>query len=120
MTIPFIILAVLCVGLTIALSETWKRKEEYRCRVFELTKGKEGSNLVTVEPDRLPPPPPPKPRVKMYDEYKFINLKTCGDQSCLDRLTEKIQKEGYCYVPSGSNSQMLVFHKIWMEEIKED
>lgn len=32
--------------------------QHYRCRVFELTKGKEGSNLVKVVPDTPPPPAP--------------------------------------------------------------
>ena len=38
--------------------EYWKEKEHYRCRVFELTNGKEGSNLVKVVPDTPPPPAP--------------------------------------------------------------
>ena len=56
-----IILAVLVIVLTIALNETWKKKEHYRCRVFELSKGEEGSNLVKVIPDMAPPPPPKRP-----------------------------------------------------------
>jgi len=58
MEIPFIVLAIMFVAVVIGWSETWKRKEHYRCRVFELTNGKEGSNLVKVIPDTPPPPAP--------------------------------------------------------------
>ena len=58
LTIPFIVLAIMFVAVVIGWSETWKKKEHYRCRVFELTKGKEGSNLVKVVPDTPPPPAP--------------------------------------------------------------
>lgn len=49
------------VAVVIGWSETWKKKEHYRCRVFDLTDGKEGSNLVKVVPTTPPPPPPEKP-----------------------------------------------------------
>ena len=58
MEIPFIVLAVMFVAVVIGWSETWKKKEHYRCRVFELSKGEEGSNLVKVVPDTPPPPAP--------------------------------------------------------------
>ena len=58
MEIPFIVLAVMFVAVVIGWSETWKKKEHYRCRVFELTNGEEGSNLVKVVPDTPPPPAP--------------------------------------------------------------
>jgi hypothetical protein len=61
LTIPFIVLAIMFVAVVIGWSETWKTKEHYRCRVFDLTDGKEGSNLVKVVPDLAPPPPPKKP-----------------------------------------------------------
>jgi hypothetical protein len=48
------------VAVVIGWSETWKKKEHYRCRVFELSKGKEGSTLVTVKPSTPPPIPPKK------------------------------------------------------------
>lgn len=48
------------VAVGIAFIKTWKKKEHYRCRVFDLTDGKEGSNLVNVIPTTPPPPPPPK------------------------------------------------------------
>lgn len=58
---------IVCIALAILLAfstwiagEYWKEKEHYRCRVFELTNGKEGSNLVKVVPDTPPPPAPPK------------------------------------------------------------
>jgi hypothetical protein len=108
------------VAVVIGWSETWKKKEHYRCKVFELSKGKEGSNLVVVEPTIPPPPPPKKPRVRLCDDWKFINLETCGDQSCLDRLTEKVQKDGYKYIESAGTKTILAFHKIWTEEIKEE
>ena len=57
-TIPFIVLAIMFVAVVIGWSETWKKKEHYRCRVFDLTDGKEGSNLVKVVPDTPPPPAP--------------------------------------------------------------
>ena len=58
LTIPFIVLAIMFVAVVIGWSETWKKKEHYRCRVFELTNGEEGSNLVKVVPDTPPPPAP--------------------------------------------------------------
>lgn len=58
LTIPFIVLAIMFVAVVIGWSETWKTKEHYRCRVFDLTDGKEGSNLVKVVPDTPPPPAP--------------------------------------------------------------
>ena len=58
LTIPFIVLAIMFVAVVIGWSETWKAKEHYRCRVFDLTDGKEGSNLVKVVPDTPPPPAP--------------------------------------------------------------
>jgi hypothetical protein len=120
LTIPFIVLAIMFVAVVIGWSETWKKKEHYRCRVFELSKGKEGSNLVVVEPTTPPPPPPKKPRVRLCDDWKFINLETCGDQSCLDRLTAKVQKDGYKYIEKAAPQTILAFHKLWTEEIKEE
>ena len=58
LTIPFIVLAIMFVAVVIGWSETWKKKEHYRCRVFDLTDGKEGSNLVKVVPDTPSPPAP--------------------------------------------------------------
>lgn len=60
LTVPFIVLSIMFVAVVIGWSETWKKKEHYRCRVFELSKGKEGSNLVTVKPSTPPPAPPKK------------------------------------------------------------
>lgn len=54
---------IICIALAILLAfstwmagEYWKEKERYRCRVFELTDGKEGSNLAKIVPDTPPPP----------------------------------------------------------------
>lgn len=124
MEIPFAVLAVMFVAVVIGWSETWKKKEHYRCRVFELSKGDEGSNLVKVIPDTPAPRPPEKqekkPRLRMCEDWKFINLETCGDQSCLDRLTDKVQKDGYKYIAQASTRTILAFHKLWTEEIEED
>ena len=40
------------------VGEFWLEKERYRCRVFEMTNGKEGSNLLKVS--TLSPPPAPE------------------------------------------------------------
>lgn len=53
-----ILLGILLVFSTWMAGEYWKKKEHYRCRLFELTNGKEGSNLVKVVPDTPPPPAP--------------------------------------------------------------
>ena len=54
---------IVCIllGILLALStwmagKFWKEKEHYRCRVFDLTNGNEGSNLVKVVPDTPPTP----------------------------------------------------------------
>ena len=83
LTIPFIVLAIMFVAVVIGWSETWKTKEHYRCRVFDLTDGKEGSNLVKVVPTTPPPPPPEKPAAP---EGMFRPLLTewfdCGYYGC--------------------------------------
>ena len=83
LTIPFIVLAIMFVAVVIGWSETWKKKEHYRCRVFDLTDGKEGSNLVKVVPTTPPPPPPEKPAAP---EGMFRPLLTewfdCGYYGC--------------------------------------
>ena len=60
LTVPFIVLSIMFVAVVIGWSETWKKKEHYRCRVFELSKGKEGRTLVTVKPSEPSPTPPKK------------------------------------------------------------
>ena len=60
LTVPFIVLSIMFVAVVIGWSETWKKKEHYRCRVFELSKGKEGSTIVTVKPSEPSPTPPKK------------------------------------------------------------
>lgn len=57
-TIAFIILMIMFLAAVIGWCRTWAEKEHYRCRVFELTNGKDGSNLVKVVPDAPPPPAP--------------------------------------------------------------
>jgi NADH:ubiquinone oxidoreductase subunit 3 (subunit A) len=56
--IAVLVLIITC--LLAAYSKAIGEKEAYRARVFELTNGEEGSNLVKVKPDHYPPPPPPK------------------------------------------------------------
>jgi hypothetical protein len=60
LTVPFIVLFIIFVAVVIGWSETWKKKEHYRCRVFELSKGKEGRTIVTVKPSEPSPTPPEK------------------------------------------------------------
>jgi hypothetical protein len=57
------IVLIVCIALAIMLAfstwmagKYWKEKEHYRCRVFDLTNGKEGSNL----PKGSDMPAPPK------------------------------------------------------------
>ena len=52
-----ILLGILLAFSTWMAGEYWREKEHYRCRVFELNKGKEGSNLTKV-PDTPAPPAP--------------------------------------------------------------
>jgi hypothetical protein len=54
-SIVCILLGILLVFLAWKAGEYWKEKEHYRCRVFELTDGKEGSNLVKVVPETTLP-----------------------------------------------------------------
>ena len=59
--IIIIVLFGIVVALLFVINHILGVKEHYRCRVFELTNGEEGSNLVKVVPDMAPPPPPKKP-----------------------------------------------------------
>ena len=59
--IIIIVLFAAIIGLLFVINHILGVKEHYRCRVFELTNGEEGSNLVKVVPDMAPPPPPKKP-----------------------------------------------------------
>ena len=59
--IIIIVLVAVIIWLLFVINHILGDKEHYRCCVFELTNGEEGSNLVTVVPDMAPPPPPKKP-----------------------------------------------------------
>lgn len=59
--IIIIVLFGIVVALLFVINHILGVKEHYRCRVFELTNGEEGSNLVKVVPDLASPPPPKKP-----------------------------------------------------------
>lgn len=72
-----IILLALLIAAAIMLNKTWNEKEKYRCRLFDLTKGKEGSHLVQA-PD-IPPPPAPQglfPTRPLLTEWLHNN---CGE-----------------------------------------
>ena len=58
--IMIIVLVAVIIGLLFVINHIFGVKEHYRCRVFELTNGEEGSNLVKVIPSTPPPPAPPK------------------------------------------------------------
>jgi hypothetical protein len=58
--IMIIVLVAVIIGLLFVINHILGVKEHYRCRVFELTNGEEGSNLVKVIPSTPPPPAPPK------------------------------------------------------------
>ena len=79
-----ILLGILLAVSTLMAGEYWKEKEHYRCRVFDLTDGKEGSNLVKVVP--YTPPPPPPPEKPAAPEGMFRPLLTewfdCGNYGC--------------------------------------
>ena len=63
--IIFVLIAAF-IALSVDYYKVYKEKEKYRCRVFELTNGKEGSNLPKA-PD-IPAPPR-----KMLVAQPFIN-----------------------------------------------
>lgn len=72
-----IILLALLIAAGIMLNKTWNEKEKYRCRLFDLTNGKEGSQLVQA-PD-IPPPPAPiglYPTRPLLTEWLHTN---CGE-----------------------------------------
>ena len=72
-----IILLALLIAAGIMLNKTWNEKEKYRCRLFDLTNGKEGSHLVQA-PD-IPPSPAPQglfPTRPLLTEWLHNN---CGE-----------------------------------------
>ena len=108
MEIPFIVLAVMFVAVVIGWSETWKKKEHYRCRVFELSKGEEGSNLVKV----IPTTPAPKPPAVHYYRHvwKFINP-TALPQERLNEMVEQMQTDGYHFDENANACGLLAFRQ---------
>ena len=108
MEIPFIVLAVMFVAVVIGWSETWKKKEHYRCRVFELSKGEEGSNLVKV----IPTTPAPKPPAVHYYRHvwKFINP-TALPQERLNEMVAQMQKDGYHFDENANACGLLAFRQ---------
>ncbi len=113
MEIPFIVLAVMFVAVVIGWSETWKKKEHYRCRVFELSNGEEGSNLVKVIPN-TPAPKPPK--VKYFRHYwQFINP-TAVPQERLDVMVGQMQYNGYHFDKEANACGLLAFKRV--EEVE--
>ena len=108
MEIPFIVLAVMFVAVVIGWSETWKKKEHYRCRVFELSKGEEGSNLVKVIPDR-PAPTPPAVHYYRYD-WRLLNP-TAMPQERLNEVVKQMQADGYHFMPGANLCGLLAFRR---------
>ena len=108
MEIPFIVLAVMFVAVVIGWSETWKKKEHYRCRVFELSKGEEGSNLVKV----IPTTPATKPPAVHYYRHvwKFINP-TALPQERLNEMVAQMQTDGYHFDENANACGLLAFRQ---------
>ena len=88
MEIPFIVLAVMYVAVVIGWSETWKKKEHYRCRVFELTNGEEGSSLVKVVPGLAPPPPPKETTITELYELDYKRIEEWREELCAHYRTD--------------------------------
>ena len=117
MTTTYIIIAivfVLVVVVAVSTDKLYQKMEWYRQRLFELTDGKEGNNLVEVVP-QTPPPPPPVHR--MVRRWRFIKLENAGDNHTLNRTVESFLRDGYEYMPSASVAGVLAFVKY--EEDKE-
>ena len=103
-------LAVICFGLLIALAYTLKQKEHYRCRVFELTNGEEGSNLVKVIPTTPPPAPPKETTVTKLYELEYKRIEEWREELCAHYRTDltdvstawhicKLDREGRAVFP---------------------
>lgn len=85
-----IILLALLIAAAIMLNKTWNEKEKYRCRLFDLTNGKEGSHLVQA-PD-IPPPPAPQglfPTRPLLTEWLHNN---CGEYFRRKDVVAEIEK----------------------------
>ena len=115
LTVAFIVLYIMFMAVVIGWSETWKKKEHYRCRVFELSKGKEGSTLVTVKPSEPSPVPPPKRYRRLW---KFVNVNNAGDNHTLNRSVLSLTSQGYEFRPEASHADYLAFMKL-VEETEE-
>ena len=64
------------------INKIWKEKEHYRFRVFDLTNGKEGGNLLKVVPATPPPPVPEKPNI---DDVEDENVNKVIEQFDFER-----------------------------------
>lgn len=76
-----ITLALLIVAAAV-INKIWKEKEHYRFRVFDLTNGKEGGNLLKVVPATPPPPAPKKPNI---DDVEDENVNKVIEQFDFER-----------------------------------
>lgn len=76
-----ITLALLIVAAAV-INKIWKEKEHYRFRVFDLTNGKEGGNLLKVVPATPPPPVPKKPNI---DDVEDENVNKVIEQFDFER-----------------------------------
>jgi hypothetical protein len=87
---------IVCIALAIMLAFStwmagryWKEKEHYRCRVFDLTNGKEGSNL--PKGSDMPAPPKtfmPSPTRPLLTEWLHND---CGEYFRRDDVVALIQ-----------------------------
>lgn len=93
-----ITLALLIVAAA-AINKIWKEKEHYRFRVFDLTNGKEGGNLLKVVPATPPPPAPEKPNI---DDVEDENVNKVIEQFDFDRARSimVLKARGIGHVPT--------------------
>jgi hypothetical protein len=92
---------IVCIALAIMLAfstwmagKYWKEKEHYRCRVFDLTNGKEGSNL--PKGSDIPAPPKlfmPSPTRPLLTEWLHND---CGEYFRRDNVVALILNSDNC------------------------
>ena len=103
-----IVLVAVIIGLLFVINHIFGVKEHYRCRVFELSKGKEGSNLVNVIPNT---PSPTPPSVYYYRHvWKFINP-TALPQERLNEMVAQMQTDGYRFDENANACGLLAFRQ---------
>ena len=83
----FVLMATIAVSLII-INKLIEQREKYRCRVFELTNGEEGSNLVKVVPDLAPPPPPKETTLTALYELDYKRIEEWREELCAHYRTD--------------------------------